>query len=102
MVFTYAKLSVFLAEIFIPAMLVLSKVAPGEEQYTILSFPPRRCEDKQSNFFSAILPKSAIALAASAMLVIIGWVIHKVGVISCTCNNNSNIAKSNVDKLLTQ
>ena len=59
-------------------MLVVSKVAPEEEQYTILSFPPRRCDSKQNNFFSAILPKSVIALAASVMLIAIAWVIHKV------------------------
>ena len=73
---------VFLTEILIPTILVLRKVAPREEQYTIISFPPRRCDDKQDNFFSAILPKSLIALAASVMLVTIGWIIHKVSSIS--------------------
>ena len=89
--FNHKKLYKFLAEIVIPAMLVLSKVAPREQQYTILSFPPRRCEDKQSNFLSAILPKSAITFAATIMLVIIGWIIHKVS--SILCNNTSNITE---------
>ena len=39
--FKHRKLYEFLAEVVIPAMSVLSKVAPRKQQYTILSFPPK-------------------------------------------------------------
>ena len=68
------------AESAIPLMIIISNVGEVREHYTILSFPPRRCRDNQYSYYSDILPQNVIAVSATLMLVIIGLVIYKVGV----------------------
>ena len=69
---------VFYPEIVIPAMIVISSLVPEEEQFTILFFPPKRCEEKNGTYFTSILPECIIAVMGISMLVVIGWIIHKV------------------------
>ena len=59
-------------------MIVIGDVAPQGEQFTILSFPPKECKDKDNSFYTSVLLESLVAALGIAMLVVIGWVIHKV------------------------
>ena len=59
-------------------MIVISNVGEVRERYTILSFPPRSCRDKQLSYYSEILPQNMMAALGNVMLVIIGLVIYKV------------------------
>ena len=66
-------------------MIVLSNIRNVREQYTILNFPPRRCRANQLNYYTDILPENVMAVFGNLMVVIIGWIIHKVCVCVCVC-----------------
>ena len=74
-----------LAEIAIPAMIVISSVLPGEDRYTVINFPPRRCENRENSIYTSIIPESTIAALGTVMLVIICWIIYKVYKTWLTC-----------------
>ena len=59
-------------------VVVISGVTAEESQFTILSFPPLTCDEKESGFYNSILPGTATYFMAITMLATIGWVIHKV------------------------
>ena len=69
---------IYLTELAVSAVVVISHVAAKEERFTIRSFPPRICENKNNNVYDSILPKSVVGALVTGMLVIIGWVIYKV------------------------
>ena len=75
------KLSSF-TEIVISAIAVISNVTAEEERFTLPSFPPRICENKNNNLYNSILPESVVATMMTAMLIIVGWVIYKVNLSS--------------------
>ena len=60
------------------AMTFIGTIGKGEEQFTILSFPPRICENQNGNLYSIILPNIFMGAVITVMLVIIGWIIYKV------------------------
>ena len=65
-------------EIALSAMIVISNITAEEDRFTVLSFPPRICENQNNNIYNSILPESVIAAMTTGMLVIIGWIIYKV------------------------
>ena len=67
-----------MTEIALSAMIVISSLAGEENRLTILSFPPRTCEAKDGTFYDKIMPECVMGAVLTGMLVIIGWVIHKV------------------------
>ena len=69
---------IYLTELTVSVVVVISNVAAKEERFTILSFPPRICENKNDTFYDSILPESVVAALLTGMLVVIGWVIYKV------------------------
>ena len=69
---------IYYTELAVSVVVVFSNVAAEEERFTLLSFPPRICENKESTFYNSILPRSVVASLVTGMLVIIGWVIYKV------------------------
>ena len=70
--------SSYLTEIAISAVMVISTLAREEDQLTILTFPPRICEVKETTVYGNIIPVGVIGAVLMGMLVIIGWVIYKV------------------------
>ena len=60
------------------AMIVVSNVAKAPEKYTLLSFPPRRCEGKDQDYYKNFLPQNVLGVLANVMLVIVSVVIHQV------------------------
>ena len=66
------------AEIVISAIQVTRNLAAEEERFTVVSFPPRTCENRNNNFYNSILPQSIIASMTTAMIVGVGWIIFKV------------------------
>ena len=67
----------FLAEIFIPAMIVISNTVADERRFTHLDFPPFRCEEER-NYYRNLLPQNITQIVTIFILATIGWVIHKV------------------------
>ena len=61
-------------------MIIISNVGEAQERYTIFSLPPTRYGDNQHSYYGDILPQNVIAVLGTIMLVIIGLVIYKVGV----------------------
>ena len=59
-------------------MVVVSNITAEEERFTIPSFPPRICENKNNNIYNSILPESIMSALITGMLAIICWVIYKV------------------------
>ena len=68
-------------------MTVLSNIRNVREQYTILNFPPIISRSNQLNYYTDILPENVIAVLGNLMVVVIGWVIHKVCVCVRVCVN---------------
>ena len=68
----------YLTEITVSIMTVISNIAAEEEQFTILSFPPRICESKSSNIYNSVIPESVMSALITGMLSIITWIIYKV------------------------
>ena len=67
----------------VATIVVISGVTAEENQFTILSFPPLMCDEKESGFYNSILPGAATYFMAITMLATIGWVIHKVYLECC-------------------
>ena len=68
----------YLTEIAISAIIVISGLAREEDRLTLFSFPPRLCEAKGNTVYSKVIPECVLGALLTAMLVIIGWVAHKV------------------------
>ena len=68
----------YFTELAVSVTVVISNVIAEEERFTVPSFPPRICENKDSTFYNSILPRSVVAALVTGMLSIIGWVIYKV------------------------
>ena len=62
----------------IPAIVVIANVSSGDSKFTVNSFPPFLCTDKDSDFFTSIPLSSITGLIAFYMLFVIGWIVHKV------------------------
>ena len=70
--------SSYLTEIAISAAIVISSLAREEDRLTILTFPPRMCEAKDTSVYGSVIPDCTFGVVLTSMLVIIGWVIYKV------------------------
>ena len=64
-------------------MIVISKIRSVREEYTILNFPPTICRANQLNYYTDLLPQNVMAVLGNLMVVIIGWIIHKVCLYVC-------------------
>ena len=69
---------IHLTEITLSVTIVFSNVTAEEDRFTIPSFPPRICQNKNNNVYNSILPESVMAALVTGMLVIVGWIIYKV------------------------
>ena len=69
---------IHLTEIVVFVMIVISSVTAEEEPFTIPSFPPRICQDRNNNIYNTVLPESVMAALITGMIAIIGWIIYKV------------------------
>ena len=69
---------IYFKELAVSVVVVISNVAAEEERFTLPSFPPRICENKDSTFYNSILPRSGVAALVTDIFVMIGWVIYKV------------------------
>ena len=69
---------IYLTEITVSVMTVVSNIAAEEERFTIATFPPRISENRNNNIYNSILPESVIVALTTSMLVIIAWIIYKV------------------------
>ena len=67
-----------LTEIAVPTVVVIRTFVSEEDQFTISSFPPLLCTDQESNFYNTFIPRNFFALMCIGMLVVTGWVIHRV------------------------
>ena len=67
-----------MTEITVSVMTVVSNIAAEEERFTITTFPPRICENRNNNIYNSVLPESVMAALTTGMLVIITWIIYKV------------------------
>ena len=72
-------------------MIVISSVLPGDERYTIVNFPPRRCENRENSIYSSVIPESIIAALGTVMLVVICWIIFKVFLMWLICGVNYSL-----------
>ena len=68
--------------IVVPILIVLGSIIPAGNQYNIHSFPPLRCLNQRGEYYNFVLPLNVIISTANTLLVIIGWVIHKVSYLS--------------------
>ena len=67
-----------LTEIAVPTLVVIRIFVSEEGQFTIPSFPPVICTDQGSNFYNTFVPRNILGLMCIGMLVVTGWVIHRV------------------------
>ena len=71
-------MSSFLTEISIITVIVTNNVVSNGSQFTVLYFPPLRCEKDERNYYINILPYNILITISVFMLAITTWVIHKV------------------------
>ena len=76
--YKYLHLAAVLLAIFIPAITVAGALGPEGVEFQ--RYPPIMCksDNRNGNFYSALLPGTIADAVGCTLLVLIFWMIHKV------------------------